>query len=80
MMFGRMGLGGWGVALFIEKDTVPLQVNLGVTTTWCICKLVACWPFPGQITSRKAPVFMWEVTSYTHSWSLMPCGICESPR
>ena len=25
IMFGRMGLGGWGWPLFFGKDTVPLQ-------------------------------------------------------
>ena len=59
-MFGRMGLGGRGWPLFFEKNTVHLQANLGSRQLGAFTKLVACWPFPGQMTSRKAPVFVWK--------------------
>lgn len=58
-MFGRMGLVGRGRPLFFEKDRVHLQANLG--SLGVFTKIVACWPFPGQMTSRKAPDFVWRL-------------------
>ena len=48
------------MALVLWKGHSPSSGNLGSRQLGAFTKLVACWPFPGQMTSRKAPVFMWK--------------------
>ena len=49
-------------------------------TTWCIyCQIVICWPLQGQMTSRKAPVFvdfLWTLL-YVGAYLDIPLSVCQ---